>query len=114
MRHHETRPPAGSLASVMLDQGRLDQGKLRLSEWARRHLVGRTRCPRHHLVAACVQTVDGVWGLAPTGLFGDDRWRAQWWDEIADPAAVRGWCRCPGRRSWTLDLTDFRNPRLVR
>jgi hypothetical protein len=111
-RHREDRPPARELADAMLDQRWLNQGRLRLSELARRSLLGRARCRQHHhLLAACVQTTHGVWVLCPSGLFGDNRWGAWWWDEIADPTAVKVWCAC---RTWTLDLTDFRHPHLLR
>jgi hypothetical protein len=105
------RPPAEALVPVMLDPVALDAGQIKLSEHARGCRLGEERCPkRRHLLAATFRTPGGVWVLARSGL-GGPGWAPWWWDGIAEPAAMRVWCRC---HSWTVDLSDFTAPHVVR
>jgi hypothetical protein len=99
------RPPAAELVSVMTE------GRPKLTAHARRNLLAEVRCPKHrHLLTATVRTAYGPWVLWRGGLFGPG-WRCDWWDEIADVAALKAWCHC---HSWTIDLSDSSDPRLMR
>jgi len=100
------RPAALELAPVMTEAARP-----KLSADARRNLLAELRCPKYrHLLAATVRTAWGPWVLARSGLSGPS-WACWWWDAIAEPSTMRVWCRC---HSWTVDLSDFTAPRLVR
>jgi hypothetical protein len=110
------RPPAEALVPVMLDQALHEQGRPKLSALARQHLMGEVRCPRRHLLAACIRTVHGVWVLGRWGLL-DRAWRYAWLEEVANPAALHVWCspcRRHGRSTHKLDLSDPTSPHLVR
>jgi hypothetical protein len=107
------RPPAEALLPVMLDQGMLAAGRVKLSEWAQHHLLGELRCPKRHRLAACIRTVHGVWVLSRSNVMGRG-WRPDWLDEVEDPAAMLAWCSPCGSQQWTLDLSDPTTPRLLR
>jgi hypothetical protein len=102
------RPPAHELLPVMLEHG-----QPKLCPWARRHLLGELRCPKRHLLAACIRTVYGVWVLSRSNVVGRG-WRPDWLDEVEDPAAMLAWCSPCGSQPWTLDLSDPTTPRRIR
>jgi hypothetical protein len=102
------RPPAHELLPVMLEHG-----QPKLCPWARRHLLGELRCPKRHLLAACIRTVYGVWVPSRSNVVGRG-WRPDWLDEVEDPAAMLAWCSPCGSQPWTLDLSDPTTPRRIR
>lgn len=108
---HQQRPPPESLLPVMLDPVMLAEGRLKLSEYARGCRLAETRCPKYrHLLAATFRTPHGDWVRARNALMRPG-WAPWWWDAIADPGAMRVWCRC---HSWAMDLSDPAAPGLMR
>jgi hypothetical protein len=110
---HEDRSAADELLPIMVDLDKFKQGWVKLSPWARQHLIGRATCPERHRLAECVRTVGSVWVLW-RGSLHDRGWRADWLDEITDPGAMRAWCSPCGFMHWSVDLTDPATPRVVR
>jgi len=109
------RPPAAELLPEMVEllpePGPKTRPKLKPHVQKR---AAEARCrKRRHLLAAVVPHPHGMWLLHHGGVWGYG-WRAEWLDDLPDPAALKVWCApCEGM-VWTVDLSDPAHPRVLR
>ena len=88
------RPAAAKLLRVMVDR----PGKL--TYVGRNAATAEWRCPRRHLLAAVIKTLQGPWLYWHGSPLGDG-WQHAWQADL-DSLSVSAWCSCPN--TWTVDI----------